>query len=106
MIKLQFLLRQPGAHPEVDPALRARLDGHGIKITAEGLASLSADVSEEDFMRLFGPHKPLTAGFASAPDQTPELKIPADLQDAISLITIAPRHTATANSTKEKNAPI
>lgn len=106
MIKLQLLLRRPGANPEVDPALRALLEKHGIEISAEGRASVSANMSEDNFVRLFGPHRRLTAGFAASLYDTPELSVPADLQDAISLITIAPRHSATTNSTRGKHAPI
>lgn len=106
MIKLQLLLRHPGANPEVDPALRALLDQHGFKVTAEGRASVSATMSEDDFMRLFGPHRPLRAGFAARQSETPELAVPADLQDAISLITIAPRHATIGTSPRGKHAAI
>ncbi len=98
MIKLQLLLRHPGAEPEVDPALRALLEAHGIQVSCEGRATISANISEDDFARLFGPHGPLAAGFAARQADSPALAVPDDLQDAISLITIAPRHTATAHS--------
>lgn len=106
MIKLQLLLRHPGAEPEVDPALRALLGAHGIEVTGEGRASVSATVSEADFSRLFGEHGALTGGFAARQSETPALLIPDDLQDAISLITIAPRHTATALSPGGKHATL
>ncbi|MEO7581101.1 MAG: hypothetical protein ABIT83_26140 [Massilia sp.] len=92
MIKLQLLLRHPGAEPELDPALRALLESHGLAVTCSGRASVSATVPEADFARLFGPPPALSAGFAESPLAAPALPVPPALQDAISLITIAPRH--------------
>lgn len=94
MIKLQLLLRQPGATPEVDPALRAQLESLGLTITGEGRASLSATVSENDFRRLFGPPRPLTAAFAGRPYESPELTIPDSVSGAISHITVAQRNAS------------
>lgn len=95
MIKLQLLLRQPSAEPELDPALRAQLEALGLTITGIGRASLSASVSEDDFARLFGPPRPVNAGFAAGPLTAPDLPVPPALAHAISLITIAPHHVAT-----------
>lgn len=95
MIKLQLLLRHPGADPELDPALRAQLEALGLAVTGCGRASVSATVSEDDFARLFGPPGPMKAGYAASALATPELPVPPALQGAISLITVAPRHVAT-----------
>ncbi|MES2018742.1 MAG: hypothetical protein V4484_19805 [Pseudomonadota bacterium] len=89
-----MLLRHPSAEPELEGALRSRLESHGLTITCVGRASLSATLPDADFARLFGPPPPLKAGFAADPLATPALPVPAALQDAISLITIAPRHVA------------
>lgn len=97
MIKLQMLLRRPGANPGLDPALRALLEANGLTITGCGRASVSATMSEQDFARLFGPPPALKAGFAAGPvaAAAPELAVPPALLDAVSLITVAPRHTPT-----------
>ena len=95
MIKLQLLLRYPGAEPELAPALRSLLESHGLTVTCAGRATVSASVSEADFARLFGPPPPVHAGFAASPAATPDLPVPPALADAISLIAIAPRHAAT-----------
>ena len=97
MIKLQMLLRRPGADPELDPALRALLEANGLTVTGCGRASVSATVSDQDFARLFGPAPALKAGFAAQPVSAAagEMTVPAALLDAISLITVAPRHITT-----------
>ena len=92
MIKLQLLLRQPAPLPEIDPGLRARLEALGLRVTACGRASISADAEPAVAEQLFGPLPPLQAGFA--PLSAPALPVPPDLADAISLITIAPPHAA------------
>lgn len=101
MIKLQLLLRHPGAEPELDPALRAQLEALGFAITGCGRASVSASVSEDDFARLFGPPQPVKAGFAAGPLAAPGLPVPPALDDAIALITVAPRHVATQPPPRE-----
>ena len=106
MIKLQLLLRHPGAEPELDPALRSLLEAHGLAVTCAGRASVSANVSEADFAHLFGPPPVVNAGFAASPLATPDLPVPPALSDAISLITIAPRHAATNHHPQEKHAAI
>ena len=93
MIKLQLLLRHPQPEPEVDPALRALLDAYGIMLTGEGRATLSASVTEDAFVRLFGA---LTIAPVSTarPFEPAELPVPANLAEAISLITVAPHNPA------------
>ena len=101
MIKLQLLLRHPGTEPELDLALRTLLESFGLAITCTGRASVSATVSEADFTRLFGPPPPVKAGFAAGPLAAPALPVPPALDDAISLITVAPHHAAMDNDHRE-----
>ena len=83
MIKLQLLLRRPSRDIALDPALRAMLEQHGFAITASGRATVSAEMTGPHFEQLFGFLPPLA-----------ELPVPAPLQEAISLITLTPRHSA------------
>lgn len=100
MIKLQCLLRHPGSSPELEPALRALLESYGIAVTGAGRASLTAQIAEDDFCHLFGALPQLESGFAPDLQATPELAVPPGLVDAISLITIAPRHTAAPHTVR------
>ena len=97
MIKLQLLLRHPRPEPEIDPALRALLAAHGIMLSGEGRASLSASVTEDAFVRLFGAPK-MAASFTARPLEPPALPVPASLAEAISLITVAPHNPALINT--------
>ncbi|MDQ1831353.1 hypothetical protein [Massilia scottii] len=99
MIKLQLLLRDPARDRSDDPALCALLEAHGMHVTACGMATISAETSLADAEKLFGPISNVRAGFASDVTSTPALAIPADLEHAVSLITIAPRHAATSQPT-------
>ena len=92
MIKLQLLLRHPAQQPEIDPALRARLDACGLHVTACGRASVSVEADATVAEALFGPLPPVNAGFSLL--SAPALPVPADLLDAISAISIAPHHAA------------
>lgn len=93
MIKLQLLLRHPRPQPAVDPALRTLLAAHGIMVTGEGRATLSASVTEDDFVRMFGAPK-MSAGVTARPFEEPALPVPDALAEAISLITVAPHNPA------------
>lgn len=108
MIKLQLLLRRPGADPELDPVLRALLEANGLTVTGSGRASVSATMPEEAFARLFGQAPEVKSGFAAAPPaaEAPALAVPPALLDAISLITVAPRHTTTKHHPRDKYAAI
>ena len=99
MIKLQLLLRDPARDRSDDPALCALLEAHGMHVTACGMATISAETSPAEAENLFGPIPHIRAGFASDVTSTPALAIPADLQHAISLITIAPRHATPGQPT-------
>ena len=97
MIKLQLLLRHARPEPVSDPAMHALLDAHGITVTCEGRASLSATVAEEAYTRLFGALEPVASAAARA-FEMPTLPVPADLADVISLITIAPGRASLTTS--------
>ncbi|MCE3603445.1 hypothetical protein LXA47_07470 [Massilia sp. P8910] len=99
MIKLQLVLRDPSRDRIDDPALCALLEAHGLRVTACGMATISAETSLAEAENLFGPIPNVRAGFASDVTSTPALAIPADLRHAVSLITIAPRHVATSQLT-------
>ena len=94
MIKLQLLLRRPSADIALDPLVRAALEAHGLAVTGSGRASVTAQMTEAAFERLFG----------MAP--SPDLPLPPGLADAVSLITIAPRHSAMRHTPRVKHAAI
>lgn len=100
MIKLQLLLRQAGTAPELDPALRARLEAHGMDITGTGCATVSVQLSEAQFDALFGTPPAHASGFAAEPLAPGALAVPPDLAQAIRLITLAPRHSATNHTVR------
>ena len=95
MIKLQLLLRRPSPDIALDPAVRAVLEQHGFAVTGAGRATVSAELPEERFRQLFG---------GLPPDQNLQLPLPPGLADAISLITIAPRHSAMRHKPRVKHA--
>lgn len=92
MIKLQLLLRHPAGLPGIDPSLRARLEGLGLRVTACGRASVSAEADAATAERLFGPLPAVQSGFALL--SAPALPVPPELAGDISMITIAPQHAA------------
>ncbi len=95
MIKLQLLLRHPSPDIALDSAVRAALEAHGFTVTASGRATVSANMSREDFGRLFG-EAPLPA----------DLPIPPGLQDVIRLITFTPRHSVIHHTPRARHAAI
>ena len=95
MIKLQLLLRHPAQGPQLDPALRARLEAHGMAVTGSGCATVTAEIAEDAFDQLFDCQPEHASGFATGPLAAPCLRVPPDLLDTISTITLPPRHTPT-----------
>ena len=91
MIKLQLLLSQPNRDAQLDPGVCARLEALGMRITASGAATVSADIAPDAYERLFGPPPPLQAGCVATPQAAPTLPVPADLADSVKLVTIAAR---------------
>ena len=95
MIKLQLLLRRPSTDIALDPLVRAALEQLGFAVTGAGRATVSAELTEERFAQLFGP---------AAPAANLTLPLPVSLADAISLITIAPRHSALRHTPRVHHA--
>jgi hypothetical protein len=102
MIKLQLLLRHAATQPELDADLRAKLEKLGIHITGNGRVTVSAEISPADYEKLFHA-RPLPSG---RPKDSPDLPIPASLEGAVTLITVAPQHVPTEPTGKGKNAAI
>lgn len=96
MIKIQLLLHRPQCSPDLDPALRARIESFGMHITAVGLATISADMALEDYEQVFGAAPPTIGGCVHSPGAAPTLPVPRELAEAITLITIAARHVTTS----------
>lgn len=97
MIKLQLLLHRPQCSAELESSLRERIEALGMRITGVGLATVSAEMTHEDYELLFGMPPPLSvsAGCMHSAPAAPTLPVPAELADAITLITIAARHVMT-----------
>jgi hypothetical protein len=96
MIKLQLLLHRPQCSLELDPTLRERIEALGMRITAVGLATVSAEMTPEDYELLFGMPPPVRSGCVHSAMAAPTLPVPPDLAGSITLITLAARHvTAT-----------
>jgi hypothetical protein len=95
MIKLQLLLRHPGGDITLDPAVRALLEQHGFAVTGSGRATVSAQMEDARFEALFGPQPVIGA-----------LPVPAPLAEAITLITLPPRHSAMLYKPRVKHAAI
>ncbi len=95
MIKLQLLLRHPHCALELDPALRHRIETLGMRVTGSGHASVSAEIDPAAYESLFGAAPPVLSGCVDCAQDAPALSVPRDLEDAITLITIAARHVPT-----------
>lgn len=95
MIKLQLLLRHPHCTPDPDPALHHRLEALGMHVTGSGYASVSAEVAPDVYRRLFGSAPPIESGCVAEVQAAPSLPVPRELEDAITLITIAAHHVST-----------
>ena len=95
MIKLQLLLRHPHCTPDLDPALQHRLEALGMHVTGSGHASVSAEIAPDAYRRLFDSTPPVEAGCVAEVQAAPSLPVPRELQDAITLITIAAHHVST-----------
>jgi len=100
MIKLQILLRQPWRNSEGVERVRGVASALGIKPTAEGRATISAEVGEQAFKAMFHtPAKPIPAQPPGGSDYgrsggyiSGDLPIPEPLKEYIESITVAPSH--------------
>ncbi len=95
MIKLQLLLRHPSADIVLDPAVQALLASVGMTVTGSGRASVSAEIGEADFERLFGRLAPGV-----------DLPLPPQLAGAVSLVTLPLRHSKMHHTPRVKHAAI
>jgi hypothetical protein len=100
-IKLQVLLRREWRTSEGIEEVRKILTSIGLKPTASGAATISAEAEPERFESLFGvkateiaPRGPGGTDFgASGGHDSPELAVPAQLAQYVQSISAAPPHT-------------
>jgi len=100
-ILLQILLRKEARTADGIAAVQKILTALGVKLTASGLASISAEVAPERFEALFGvkataiaPRGPgETDAGASGGHVSPDLAVPALLAQHVQSISAAPPHT-------------
>lgn len=100
-ILLQILLRKESRTAEGIAAVQKILAALGLKPTASGLATISAEVNAELFESLFGvkateiaPRGPGGTDFgASGGHDSAELAVPAQLARYVQSISAAPPHT-------------
>lgn len=98
MIKLQILIRQPWRTVEGVERVRGVASSLGIKPTAAGRATISAEVGEQGFEAMF--HRPLQEVLPQPPGSSDfgrsggyvsgDLPIPEPLKEYIESITVAP----------------
>lgn len=102
MIKLELLLRHRAPGPELDTGLRAALGELGIRVLGVGRVTVTGEISPADFDTVFRTLPPASG----RPGDTPALPIPAPLQGAVTLITVAPQHVLNQSTEKGNNAAI
>ena len=97
MIKLQILLQRPWRNPEGVKRVRELAEELGIKPTAEGRTTISAEVTRDDFEEIFRapvqelePRPPGDEDFGSPGGHVSgELPIPESLRDYVMSISVA-----------------
>jgi hypothetical protein len=100
-ILLQILLRKDSRTADGVEAVRRILVALGLKPTASGLATISAEATPEQFESLFGvkateiaPREGSTTDFGSSGGHvSAELAVPAPLAKYVQSISAAPPHT-------------
>lgn len=98
-LKLQLLLQKGHRDEQASRAVQEVLTDLGIRPTAAGEVTVSAEIDAPDFERLFGrkPEEPDTPrdigalGFRGEPSAA-ELPIPDRLRDYVANITVAPEY--------------
>jgi hypothetical protein len=100
MIKLQILLRQPWRTVDGIKRVRELANQIGIKPTAEGLTTISAEISKDAFEEIF--HMPVqeiapqargTRDFGrSGGNVSGDLEVPESLKEYVDSITVVPPH--------------
>lgn len=92
-----MLLRQPWRNPEGIEQLRQRAKAMGIKPTAEGRTTISAEITKDAFEKVFStpvqevaPQPPGDKDFGrSGGNVSGDLPIPEPLQEYVESITVA-----------------
>jgi hypothetical protein len=89
-MKLQMLLHPHHRNSEGIAKAKRISETLGIRPTAEGQASISADVDEEKYTSLFGAEAPIQP--PAGPMAAESLTVPEPLQEYVQSISIAPPH--------------
>ena len=93
MIKLQMVLQVSGTAESGQASLTPLLAALGIRLTARGLVTASAEISSHAYQQLWGDPTPAVAGFANSLDGQ-QLQVPPTLATLVQSISTVPRHTA------------
>jgi hypothetical protein len=97
-MKLQLLLHPHRRSPEAIATVKKISQSLGILPTAEGAATISADVDPSTFQSLFG--TPPDESLFSDPASSPPLLIPESLRSHVQSISVAPHHIYMNKPTK------
>ena len=97
VIRLAFLLARDHRRPDRAQAVAVRIADLGIQPTKVGMTSISAQVSEEQFAKIFGvPFKPVSprppgeddAGAPGGFEVCQDLNVPEDLQGEVECVEV------------------
>ena len=89
-VRLQLLLKKDSRHPAGVEEAHAAAAAAGMKPTASGMVTISAEATPEVFRRLF-PAATYDAGGAEVSAQH-DLAVPAELEHVVERISVAPPH--------------
>lgn len=91
-IKLQILVGREWRNPDGIEEVRKLLASLGVKPTVSGLATISAEVSAEQFESLFGTKAAEIEAGASGGRGSSDLPVPGRLERYVASISVAPPH--------------
>jgi hypothetical protein len=91
-IKLQILVGREWRNPDGIEEVRKLLASLGVKPTASGLATISAEVSAEQFESLFGIKAGEIEPGASGGRGSTDLPVPGRIEKYVASISVAPPH--------------
>jgi hypothetical protein len=89
-VRLQLLLKKDSRHPAGVEEAHAAAAAAGMKLTASGIATISAEATPDVFRRLFP-----TATYDAADNDVTgqyDLAVPAELEHVVERISVAPSH--------------
>jgi hypothetical protein len=95
VIKLQMLLCPDWRHEGGVATVIDELQQLGIKVTASGRVTVSAETSHETFRHLFG-REPDTEAF-----DAPSLPVPISLRPYVENVSVVPRHIRMRSQRKD-----